>query len=83
MTKARVQAIEAKYNKSASRLHDVIKAKGGNVPKRYFDTETKEKIGLSQEQGRKLIHEMLEAGSLVESVEGENRKKMLALGRVN
>lgn len=62
--RARVAAIEARYDKAASRLHEVIKAKGGSVHRKYFETETREKIGLTQGQGRQLIEEMLNAGSL-------------------
>ena len=81
LTRAKTAAIEARYNKAAGRLCEVVKAKGGKVHKRYFETETMEKIGLSQAQGRQLIAEMLDAGSLVESEVG--KKKFLSIGRVN
>ena len=81
LTRAKTAAIEARYNKAAGRLCEVIKAKGGKVHKRYFETETMEKIGLTQAQGRQLIAEMLDAGSLVEGEDG--KKKILSIGRVN
>ena len=74
---ARIAALEAEN----ARLREVIKAKGGKVHKRYFETETMEKIGLTQAQGRQLIAEMLDAGSLVEGEDG--KKKILSIGRVN
>lgn len=61
---ARLEIIKARYNKSAIRLHEVIKSEGGSVHRKYFETETREKIGISQAQGRQLIEEMLNAGSL-------------------
>ena len=64
ITRAKVERIERQYDAAANKVHEVIKARGGRVPRGYFDTNTRELIGLSQKEGRDLIKQMLDAGSL-------------------
>jgi hypothetical protein len=64
ITKAKLEGIKAKSNRAATQIHNVIKAEGGWVKRKYFDTGTQALIGITQEKSRELIIEMLEAGSL-------------------
>lgn len=83
--KSKLERIDAKDNAAASKIHDAIKAKGGKVGRKYFDLETKDKIGVTQSRAREIIAEMLSAGSLVESEEqaGRAKKKYLTIGQWN
>lgn len=81
LTKAKLESIERQYNAAATRVCEVIKAKGGKVPKKFFDSKTKSLIGVTQEQGRELIKELLDAGTLeeFEDTGSRGRPKMLRL----
>ncbi len=70
VTKARLAAIDARRNGAASRIFEIVKQKE-DAPRNFFDSGTRELIGVTQAEGREIIEEMLGAGSLVEK-EGKN-----------
>lgn len=77
----KLAAIEAANSKTANDICSIIKEKGGKVSRRYFDKQTREKLGRNQLDVREIIIEMLEAGSLTETDEltekGQNTKFLI------
>tara|TARA_R110002110_G_scaffold415748_1_gene654859 strand:- start:102075 stop:103034 length:960 start_codon:yes stop_codon:yes gene_type:complete len=85
LKKMRMEAIDAANAAATTRIFDAIKANGGVVSKKFFDTQTKQTIGVTQQKGRKLIADLLEAGKLIECEQSKGRAKikMLKAGEVD
>lgn len=50
--------------KTIERVKEVIELESGEVARKFFDTGTKQKIGVNQKEGRLVIEQMLEDGFL-------------------
>jgi RecA-family ATPase len=83
--RAKVEALEAAESAAVNKIFETIKVKGGKVPKKFFDSNTKDLLGITQKCARELIDELLEVGSLVETSEskGKAKQKILIAGAVN
>lgn len=81
VVKEKHKHMNAARSYAVSVITEIIDAKGGRVPKAFFDSSTKDLTGLSQAGGRALIKEMLDDGSLrtIAETTGKTEKLFLAL----
>lgn len=76
---AKLKRIKNAEQKASDLVFTSIAANGGKVGRRYFENQTKDKIGLTQERGRELINSMIDSGSLIEFEDksGSQKRKFI------
>ena len=60
MRKRALERLADKEREVVDRVIDCIKSEGGRVGRKYFDSATKDKIGCSQKDSRRIIEQMIE-----------------------
>jgi hypothetical protein len=75
--------LEEKKEAAVDRIIKIIKEKGGEVPRKFFDMHTRNLIDVTQAEGREIIKGLLEIGVLVEvdQKEGRTTRKTIKLSQ--